>query len=546
MDLLDQDVSPTRGTKRKYSGGQAMLMDSYFRLDALSGLNTDHTRRRIGGHKDEYHQHPVTPHMAKDQRETPNAIERYRNDGYYKRLYRTELDFRLLGQQDQEFGAVLERDSHLNFNNPVAVMQLTKTLLKLDFGLKIELPMDRLCPPVPNRHNYILWLKDLLDSSASSYLDQYDPTRQVTGLDIGTGASLIYPLLGCAQRPWSFIATDVDPRSLSYARKNAELNNYQSRIRVVDRIVTDLLIPLDELGVDTIDFVMVNPPFYVSDSELQGLARQKSRPPNGACTGAPIEMVCEGGEVGFVKRIIDESMTLRGRVQWYTSMLGKQSSLDTLVDILKDNCITNYAVMAFIQGNRTRRWAIGWSFGNLRPAMSASRGFEPSIGKGILPHPTEATVALVSLSNIDPGQLSKAICNSVATFDLVSWNWDEQRLRGIGFAGGNVWSRAYRRRKAQEQINASVMTGETGKNQSYDQRVSSIKRSKHFASYAFGFAIVITPEQDANGAHRQATVVLRWLQGNDYALFESFAGVLRNTICIGDLAKDPHPSSRPR
>lgn len=27
-------------------------------------------------------------------------------------------------------------------------MQLTKTLLKLDFGLNVELPDDRLCPPV--------------------------------------------------------------------------------------------------------------------------------------------------------------------------------------------------------------------------------------------------------------------------------------------------------------------------------------------------------------------------------------------------------------
>jgi 23S rRNA (adenine1618-N6)-methyltransferase len=27
-------------------------------------------------------------------------------------------------------------------------MQLTKTLLKLDFGLHLELPDDRLCPPV--------------------------------------------------------------------------------------------------------------------------------------------------------------------------------------------------------------------------------------------------------------------------------------------------------------------------------------------------------------------------------------------------------------
>lgn len=100
-------------------------------------------------------------------------------------------------------------------------MQLTKTLLKLDFGLEIELPEDRLCPPVSlllfhdaslsrltrtsqvtNRHNYILWLKGLLDSTSYEQSDD-----KLVGLDIGTGASCIYPLLGCAQRPWEFIAT---------------------------------------------------------------------------------------------------------------------------------------------------------------------------------------------------------------------------------------------------------------------------------------------------------------------------------------------------
>lgn len=35
------------------------------------------------------------------------------------------------------------------------------------------------------------------------------PDEKVIGLDIGTGASCIYPLLGCAQRPWSFIATGM-------------------------------------------------------------------------------------------------------------------------------------------------------------------------------------------------------------------------------------------------------------------------------------------------------------------------------------------------
>jgi hypothetical protein len=89
----------------------------------------------------------------------------------------------------------------LDFNDPASVMQLTKSLLKADFGLQIHLPDDRLCPPVTNRHNYIVWLKGLLDSTS------YDSQPQRVGLDIGTGASCIYPLLGCAQRPWSFVAT---------------------------------------------------------------------------------------------------------------------------------------------------------------------------------------------------------------------------------------------------------------------------------------------------------------------------------------------------
>lgn len=35
-----------------------------------------------------------------------------------------------------------------DFTDPKAVMQLTKTLLQLDFNLKLELPENRLCPPV--------------------------------------------------------------------------------------------------------------------------------------------------------------------------------------------------------------------------------------------------------------------------------------------------------------------------------------------------------------------------------------------------------------
>jgi 23S rRNA A1618 N6-methylase RlmF len=63
---------------------------------------------------------------------------------------------------------------------------------------------------VPNRLNYLLWIQSLLDTTSDAYTDTYDPQRQVLGLDIGTGASCIYPLLGCAQRPkWRFAGTGI-------------------------------------------------------------------------------------------------------------------------------------------------------------------------------------------------------------------------------------------------------------------------------------------------------------------------------------------------
>ena len=47
-------------------------------------------------------------------------------------------------------------------------------------------------------------------------------------------------------------------------------------------------------------------------------------------------MCTPGGEVAFITRIINESITLRERVRWYSSMVGKLSSISVLVDKLKE------------------------------------------------------------------------------------------------------------------------------------------------------------------------------------------------------------------
>ncbi|KAI0376085.1 hypothetical protein F5Y04DRAFT_274007 [Hypomontagnella monticulosa] len=434
-----------------------------------------------------------------------------RNDDYYRTLYAEDPDFHVLGQRDPEFNAVLEHGSRLDFANPTSVMQLTKTLLKLDFGLLADLPMDRLCPPVPNRHNYILWLKDLLDSSSPSYLDPDAASQPV-------------------RRSWSFIATDVDAKSLCFARKNAALNNLDSRIRIVGRNVTDLLIPLDDLGLETVNFVMVNPPFYTSEAELLDLARQKSRPPNTACTGAPIEMVCDGGEIGFIRRIIDESLVLRERVQWYTSMLGKQSSLEVLIPILKDRGVSNYAVTAFVQGNKTRRWAIGWSFGARRPSLGSSRGCEPSAGRKLLPNPTEKTVGVWSALRVTSERLEQIICDTMQRLDLTSWTWHKPLARGIGWADGNVWGRAHRRKRARIKEGANLIRETAEDDPSISQKKPECKVKRDTAQFAFGFSVAIHDNGDKGNDGDDISIVARWLQGNDYALFESFTEFLRNSI----------------
>ena len=530
----DRDSDSERGTKRKYSGSG----------DAHRASRVHRIRMRVptprGGGDDDVTSACASPLESALQREEtgtetdedPDAKERH-----YAALYRKELDFRALGEQDGDLKALLLQggdvgtgsQSRLDFSDPRAVMQLTKTLLRLDFGLQIELPSDRLCPPVPNRHNYVLWLKELLDSSAASYAEVYEPARRVRGLDIGTGASLIYPLLACAQRPaWSFIATDVDPKSLDYARRNAERNGLQSRIRVVGQQhdIAAPLVPLDELGVDRLDFAMVNPPFYSSEAELLDLARQKARPPLSACTGAPVEMVyAAGGEVGFVGRIVDESLALRDRVQWYTAMLGKQSSLDVLVSRLRDRGVDNYAITAFVQGNRTRRWALGWSFGNRRPSLKASRGFEPAAGKRILPPPTELVVFEDDASAVDPSGLETLLRNAMAALDLVSWKWDSSASRGVGFADGNVWSRAYRRKKERQPQPPT----DGGIEPRIDRSAGKVPADVQ--DCPFGFAIWIHREHNGTrNAEGRVKVTVRWLQGRDYSLLESFTGMLRQVI----------------
>lgn len=399
--------------------------------------------------------------------------------------------------------------------------QLTITLLRRDFGLKLELPDDRLCPPVPNRLSYVLWIKSLVEADGPA-----------VGLDIGTGASCIYPLLACAQRPdWRFFATDVDTASLQSARDNVARNSLEDRIRVVTRSPDDPLVFTGDDPSSSLDFTMCNPPFYASTDEMTASASAKKQPPHSACTGAPVEMVyaarddddVPGGEIAFVGRILDESAALQDRVRWYTAMVGKLASLAVLVAQLRTRGIDNYAIAAFVHGAKTRRWALGWSYGARRPTVAAARGGSDAAGlesyRHLLPPITEVDVLNVKRgAEASTGALSTAIDALMRNLALAAWNWDGTALKGVGRTRENVWGRAWRRKKQREE-KAAVEGGQTKTKD--DPATAPLGPDEECA---FGFVVTVRVGVTETIVH------CRWLEGHSEAIYQSFCGFLKDKL----------------
>ncbi|KAL1779806.1 methyltransferase 16 [Sigmodon hispidus] len=246
----------------------------------------------------------------------------------------------------------------LNFKDPEAVRALTCTLLREDFGLSIDIPLERLIPTVPLRLNYIHWVEDLIGHQDS------DRGTLRRGIDIGTGASCIYPLLGTTLNGWYFLATEVDDMCFNYAKKNVEQNNLSDLIKVVKVPQKTLLMDaLKEESEIIYDFCMCNPPFFANELEAQGVNSRNSRrpPPSSVNTGGITEIMAEGGELEFVKRIIHDSLQLKKRLRWYSCMLGKKCSLAPLKEELRIQGVPKVTFTEFCQG-RTMRWALAWSF----------------------------------------------------------------------------------------------------------------------------------------------------------------------------------------
>ncbi|SAL97047.1 hypothetical protein [Absidia glauca] len=371
----------------------------------------------------------------------------------------------------------------IDFKNAEAVRELTYCLLKRDFNLTVTFPLDRLCPPIPNRLNYILWIEDLLTETQGQ--DAKD--KQIVGIDIGVGASCIYPLLGCRTNPqWHFIGSELDEESLEVAKANVEQNGLEDRITLFLNKDPLRIFMLDP-SIKTYDFCMCNPPFYASEEEVQEGLENKELEPMAACTGTASEMITKDGEYGFIQRMILESLRYKQRIQWYTSMIGLKRTIRPVTQLLKQQGITNYVVTEFCQG-RTKRWGIAWSFSSTRVVKSNSLEFYRPKSHFTTELPIPVSQAKIHLHTI-LADLDISLPDNSSDDDVIQLSPTQ-----------NTWSRAARRlRKRQKQ-------DETGTDQ---------QPLPHDLVLTLECALV-------SSSSTSCTLQTSWLHGDDRSVFESF------------------------
>ncbi len=250
-----------------------------------------------------------------------------------------------------------ERKS-IDFSSPEAVVALNTALLKRTFDINWELKPGHLCPAVPGRLDYLIHAKELLGGHA---------THNVTMLDIGTGASLIYPLLATSAFGWDCTASDVDEESLDFAERllllNPTLKPTTLRGQPFKSKVLERIIEKD----DYFDIVICNPPFYKTqlDAEQQNIRKNKNLHKNKMIAhnfgGNARELWFKGGEVAFIKTMASESARFKMQVRWFTCLVSNADHLPTLKRHIKKCDPTEIRVVEMAQGNKQSRF-VAWTF----------------------------------------------------------------------------------------------------------------------------------------------------------------------------------------
>lgn len=147
----------------------------------------------------------------------------------------------------------------IDWKDKEAGKELCRCLLKHDFNLKYwDIPDGFLIPSITSRCNYIHWIHDILEED-----DLLD--IKITGLDIGTGANCIYPLLGHQIYGWNFKCAELNKEAVDIASNTIQENNLNNHINIVHQEDEDNIFYKVIENKELFVFSMCNPPYFSYD-----------------------------------------------------------------------------------------------------------------------------------------------------------------------------------------------------------------------------------------------------------------------------------------
>ena len=288
-----------------------------------------------------------------------------------RNLHNSRYDFDELIKSSSELQKFVFKnkygDDTINFSSNDAVLALNKALLKHFYQIEWTIPKKYLCPPIPGRVDYIHYIADLLASSNDGLIPKGE---NIVGLDIGVGANCIYPIVGNRSYGWQFIGSEIDPVSIENAKNIINTNKILSnKIKIVPQTSKEKIFENIINENDVIDFTMCNPPFHKSKKDakegtlrkLQNLSKGKNRKLSLNFGGQHNELWCDGGEVAFISKMIDESVLYKKNCVWFTSLVSKKENLSALYEKLKEHNPKQIKTIEMVQGQKQTRF-IAWTF----------------------------------------------------------------------------------------------------------------------------------------------------------------------------------------
>ncbi len=288
-----------------------------------------------------------------------------------RNLHRNPYDFDLLISCVPELKQYVFENKYgtttINFSIPKAVKLLNKALLQHFYNVKNwDIPHANLCPPIPGRADYVHYIADLLADQQK----QIPLGSSIRGLDIGTGANLVYPLIAHRSYGWKMLGTDINEDSLQNAQQILDQNDdLQSDIQLKKQKNSDYIFKNIIDAKDRFAFTMCNPPFHDSEEaalkgnlrKTKNLNKSKIQKPNLNFGGQQSELWCEGGEIAFISNMIRESVLFKNQVLWFTCLVSKKDNLPRLQKLLTKVKTQDVKIIEMAQGQKISRM-LAWTF----------------------------------------------------------------------------------------------------------------------------------------------------------------------------------------